>query len=38
MNTFQWQQFSLKQMKLLTWWTDASPYKDYDGVIADRCS
>ena len=23
-------------MKILTWWTDSSPYKDYDGIIADR--
>lgn len=35
MNTFEWQEFSLKQLKILTWWTDASPYKDYDGIIAD---
>lgn len=27
--------FSLKQKKILTWWTDNSPYKDYDGIIAD---
>lgn len=27
--------FSLKQKKILTWWTDESPYKDYDGIIAD---
>lgn len=27
--------FSKKQMQVLTWWTDASPYKDYDGIIAD---
>lgn len=32
---FQFQTFSLKQKKLLTWWTEKSPYRDYDMVIAD---
>jgi len=27
--------FSLKQKKILTWWTKESPYKDYNGIIAD---
>lgn len=27
--------FSLKQTKILTWWTNNSPYKDYDGIICD---
>ena len=27
--------FSKKQMQILTWWTDNSPYHDYDGIIAD---
>ena len=27
--------FSVKQKKILTWWTDKSPYKDYNGIIAD---
>lgn len=27
--------FSKKQMQLLTWWTDGSPYKEYSGIIAD---
>ena len=27
--------FSIKQKKILTWWTDASPYKDYNGIICD---
>lgn len=27
--------FSLKQKKILTWWTEASPYKDYNGIVAD---
>jgi len=27
--------FSLKQKKILTWWTPASPYKDFNGIIAD---
>jgi len=32
---FKFKPFSIKQKKLLTWWTDKSPYKDYDMVIAD---
>jgi len=27
--------FSLKQKKILTWWTEASPYKDCNGIICD---
>jgi PBSX family phage terminase large subunit len=27
--------FSIKQKKILTWWTEASPYRDYNGIIAD---
>ena len=27
--------FSNKQLIILTWWTENSPYKDYDGIIAD---
>ena len=27
--------FSKKQMQLLTWWCDDSPYHDYNGIIAD---
>lgn len=27
--------FSKKQMQILTWWTEDSPYHDYDGIIAD---
>lgn len=34
-NRFQWQPFSRKQLKIMTWWCDPSPYKDYDGIIAD---
>lgn len=33
--SFKFQPFSLKQQKLLMWWADKSPYKDYDGVIAE---
>lgn len=33
--TFKYKQFSAKQIKVLTWWTDVSPYHDADGVIAD---
>ncbi len=34
-NRFRWQPFSRKQLKVLTWWTEPSPYRDYDGIIAD---
>ncbi|GAB6170562.1 PBSX family phage terminase large subunit [Paradesulfitobacterium aromaticivorans] len=27
--------FSLKQKKILQWWCDGSPYKNYNGIIAD---
>lgn len=33
--SFKFQPFSLKQKKLLMWWTDNSPYKDYDMIIAE---
>lgn len=33
--TFKFQPFSNKQKKLLMWWTDNSPYKDYDMVVAE---
>ena len=32
---FNFVPFSKKQLQLLTWWTDNSPYKDFDVVIAD---
>lgn len=32
---FKFQPFSLKQKKLLTWWTQASPYRDHDMIICD---
>ncbi len=32
---FKWKPFSTKQLKILTWWCDTSPVKDYDGIIAD---
>lgn len=32
---FEFKPFSLKQKKLLTWWTTKSPYRDYDMIIAD---
>lgn len=32
---FKFQPFSKKQKKILTWWTDSSPMKDKDGIIAD---
>ncbi|RRJ67411.1 PBSX family phage terminase large subunit [Paenibacillus oralis] len=33
--TFKFHPFSNKQKKLLMWWTDKSPYKDYDMVVAE---
>ena len=27
--------FSKKQMQILTWWAEGSPFCDYDGIIAD---
>ena len=35
LQVFKFQPFSLKQKKVLTWWCDASPVKDKDGIIAD---
>lgn len=32
---FKYSPFSKKQMQLLTWWTDESPYKDCRGIIAE---
>ena len=32
---FRFQRFSPKQLKIMSWWLDTSPYSDYDGVIAD---
>lgn len=32
---FLFSPFSIKQKKVLTWWTDASPCKEYRGIIAD---
>ena len=32
---FHFKPFSRKQKQILTWWTDNSPVKDYDGIIAD---
>lgn len=33
--SFKFKPFSNKQKKLLNWWTDKSPYKEYDIVIAE---
>lgn len=33
--TFKFQRFSRKQRMLLNWWTDNSPVKGMDGIIAD---
>lgn len=32
---FQFKEFSKKQRMLLNWWSDASPVKDKNGIIAD---
>lgn len=32
---FEFQPFSLKQKKLLTWWHPKSPFADYDTIICD---
>lgn len=32
---FKFKPFSRKQRKVLNWWTDGSPVRDYDGIIAD---
>ena len=34
-DVFHFKPFSLKQKKVLTWWTPGSPFKEYDGIIAD---
>ena len=34
-STFRFRTFSPKQMKVMTWWRDGSPFADYDGIIAD---
>lgn len=33
--SFKFQPFSLKQKKLLMWWTDASKYRNHDMIIAE---
>lgn len=32
---FKFKPFSTKQRKVLNWWCETSPVKDYDGIIAD---
>ena len=32
---FKFAPFSTKQIKVLTWWSENSPYKDYNTIIAD---
>lgn len=34
-STFKFRPFSRKQRQILNWWCDASPVKEYDGIIAD---
>lgn len=34
-STFSFRPFSQKQRKVLNWWTDGSPVRDADGIIAD---
>ena len=31
----RFEKFSRRQMQLLTWWCPESPYRDYNGIIAD---
>lgn len=33
--SFQYKQFSKKQLQLLTWWQEGSPHKDKNGIIAE---
>ena len=35
MRSFEWQPFSKKQLRVLSWWTKGSPVKDMDGIICD---
>lgn len=32
---FSFQPYSKRQQQLVSWWTDTSPYRDYDVVLAD---
>lgn len=32
---FKWGAISVKQKQILTWWSDNSKFKDYNGIIAD---
>ena len=34
-NGWKWGSLSKKQKFVLNWWTEKSPYHDYDGIIAD---
>ena len=34
-DVFKFQPFSSKQKKVLMWWVPGSPFRDYDGIIAD---
>ena len=31
----KWKQLSKKQLKLLTWWNEGSPYSNFNGIIAE---
>lgn len=31
----KWKKLSKKQLQLLTWWNEESPYKNYSGIIAE---
>lgn len=35
MTSFEFKPFSKRQLKVLTWWTQDSPYRDCNGIIAD---
>ena len=31
----KWKKFSKKQLQVLTWWSENSPYKSHNGIIAE---
>ena len=35
MQSTQFKQFSQKQLELLSWWCDESPFHTYDAIICD---
>ena len=35
MSSMKFERFSKKQLTVLSWWNEKSPYKEYDGIICD---